>query len=323
MEDLTWILNMGISQIRPQNGLEDQNKVESPGKEKEVVSTETEQETETHLVQENPDPVPNKGRTAKTKPKRKRRVSGEEKTVVPAMPSARPRNESTEGPEEGEVQNETELVTEPQMNQGRSGDGDKDPKKLRRMLAKRQSAQRTRLRKRQYALELEGQVKALEIEVAIAPTRIKYFDRHNSSLKMQSSLIEQKISVYTDELVSKRAKYENLTLEREMLTQLYMLQRQRRLQQSSMAPPDPGLQAMNNMNWNQPRAGQLVGPGQLMGHGQMVGQGVDTMANMNVNQAGPQRFIRPGLQPVLNMSFNQPPGTKNMLNCPSFNRLGM
>ena len=72
MEDLTWILNMGISQIRPQNGLEDQNKVESPGKEKEVVSTETEQETETHLVQENPDPVPNKGRTAKTKPKRKR-----------------------------------------------------------------------------------------------------------------------------------------------------------------------------------------------------------------------------------------------------------
>ena len=72
MEDLTWILNMGISQIRPQNGLEDQNKVESPGKEKEAVSTETEQETETHLVQENPDPVPNKGRTAKTKPKRKR-----------------------------------------------------------------------------------------------------------------------------------------------------------------------------------------------------------------------------------------------------------
>lgn len=54
--------------------------------------------------------------------------------MVPAMPSARPRNESTEGPEEGEVQNETELVTEPQMNQGRSGDGDKDPKKLRRWI---------------------------------------------------------------------------------------------------------------------------------------------------------------------------------------------
>ena len=67
--------------------------------------------------------------------------------------------------------------------------------------------------------------------------------------------------------------------QREMLTQLYLLQCQRSLRQSSMVA-NPGIPPGSTA--------ELVGPNQLMG----------PMANMNLNQAGPQRLIQPaGLQP--------------------------
>ena len=44
----------------------------------------------------------------------------------------------------------------------------------------------------------------MKIEVAIAPTRIKFFYRQNASLKRQCSSIDQKILVYANELESKR-----------------------------------------------------------------------------------------------------------------------
>ncbi|KAK8461343.1 hypothetical protein SEVIR_1G019500v4 [Setaria viridis] len=84
-----------------------------------------------------------------------------------------------------------------------AADGVADPKRVKRILANRQSAQRSRVRKLQYISELERSVTSLQMEVSALSPRVAFLDHQRSLLTVGNSHLKQRIAALAQDKIFK------------------------------------------------------------------------------------------------------------------------
>ncbi|KAF8663739.1 hypothetical protein HU200_055062 [Digitaria exilis] len=108
---------------------------------------------------------------------------------------------------------------------GQAGDANteliRDPKRVKRILANRQSAQRSRVRKLQYISELERSVTTLQNEVSVLSPRVAFLDQQRTILTVGNSHLKQRIAALAQDKIFKDAHQEALRKEIERLRQVY------------------------------------------------------------------------------------------------------
>ncbi|KAJ9551729.1 hypothetical protein OSB04_015774 [Centaurea solstitialis] len=153
----------------------------------------------------------------------------ERKTMPPPEPEAeqqppqRPKHEPREVVEDdgGGYEQETDFV---KRDHGTfSGDGGTvvDPKRVKRILANRQSAQRSRVRKLHYISELERSVTNLQTEVSTLSPRVAFLDHQRLILNVDNSSLKQRIAALAQDKIFKDAHQEALKKEIERLRRVY------------------------------------------------------------------------------------------------------
>ncbi|KVI04334.1 basic leucine zipper 61-like [Cynara cardunculus var. scolymus] len=100
-----------------------------------------------------------------------------------------------------------------------------DPKRIKRILANRQSAQRSRVRKLQYISELERSVNSLQAEVSVLSPRVAYLDHQRLVLNVDNSVLRQRIAALSQDKLFKDAHQEALKGEIERLKHMYYQQK--------------------------------------------------------------------------------------------------
>ncbi|KAJ4976293.1 hypothetical protein NE237_001399 [Protea cynaroides] len=105
-----------------------------------------------------------------------------------------------------------------------NGDSIIDPRRVKRILANRQSAQRSRVRKLQYISELERSVSSLQTEVSTLSPRVAFLDHHRLVLNVDNSTLKQRIAALAQDKIFKDAHQEALRKEIERLRQVYQQQ---------------------------------------------------------------------------------------------------
>ncbi|KAM3329288.1 hypothetical protein ACQJBY_026383 [Aegilops geniculata] len=99
-----------------------------------------------------------------------------------------------------------------------------DPKRVKRIIANRQSAQRSRVRKLHYISELERSVTSLQTEVSALSPRVAFLDHQRSLLTLGNSHLKQRIAALAQDKIFKDAHQEALKKEIERLRQVYQQQ---------------------------------------------------------------------------------------------------
>lgn len=117
------------------------------------------------------------------------------------------------------------------------GDAIIDPKRVKRILANRQSAQRSRVRKLQYISELERSVTTLQSEVSALSPRVAFLDHQRLILNVDNSALKQRIAALAQDKIFKDAHQEALKKEIERLRQVYHQQNLKRIGNQSTQPP--------------------------------------------------------------------------------------
>ncbi|GLT69726.1 hypothetical protein SLA2020_418540 [Shorea laevis] len=144
--------------------------------------------------------------------------------------------------EPGEVQSsckpEPQRGTQPQPQPPPTSNPDStiDPKRVKRILANRQSAQRSRVRKLQYISELERSVTTLQTEVSALSPRVAFLDHQRVILTVDNSAMKQRIAALAQDKIFKDAHQEALKKEIERLTQL--MHHQQKLRKMNGAATD-------------------------------------------------------------------------------------
>lgn len=110
-----------------------------------------------------------------------------------------------------------------------SSDKITDPKRVKRILANRQSAQRSRVRKLQYISELERSVTSLQVEVSILSPRVAFLDHQRLLLNVDNSAVKQRIAALAQDKIFKDAHQEALKREIERLRQVYHQQNMKKM----------------------------------------------------------------------------------------------
>ncbi|KAF5202048.1 Basic leucine zipper [Thalictrum thalictroides] len=116
---------------------------------------------------------------------------------------------------------------------GRHISPENEPKKIKRILANRESAQRSRMKKLEYIAQLERTVDALRAEVSILSPQVVCHEQQRNFLKLENNAIKQKISSFMNENAFKDAEFQVLKDEKERLWQLYL----RNMQQNKQHKP--------------------------------------------------------------------------------------
>ncbi|KAK1389281.1 Basic leucine zipper 61 [Heracleum sosnowskyi] len=156
----------------------------------------------------------------------------QEKTMLtPQMPKKEP----------GEVDSECE----PEMKPGQTFSAGKDdsdtiivdPKRVKRILANRQSAQRSRVRKLQYISELERSVTSLQTEVSALSPRVAFLDHQRLILNVDNSALKQRIAALAQDKLFKDAHQEALKKEIERLRRVYHDQSLKKMDHNATAAP--------------------------------------------------------------------------------------
>ncbi|CAA7060659.1 unnamed protein product [Microthlaspi erraticum] len=146
--------------------------------------------------------------------------------------------------ETDEVQSQckTEPQDGPSANQnsgGSSGNRIHDPKRVKRILANRQSAQRSRVRKLQYISELERSVTSLQTEVSVLSPRVAFLDHQRLLLNVDNSAIKQRIAALAQDKIFKDAHQEALKREIERLRQVYHQQSLKKMENNNVSDQSP------------------------------------------------------------------------------------
>ncbi|CAI9784237.1 unnamed protein product [Fraxinus pennsylvanica] len=127
-----------------------------------------------------------------------------------------------------------------------SGDTIVDPKRIKRILANRQSAQRSRVRKLQYISELERSVTTLQSEVSALSPRVALLDHQRLLLNVDNSALKQRIAALAQDKIFKDAHQEALKKEIERLRKIYHEQNIKKMGGKATAeaqPPQPPVAA--------------------------------------------------------------------------------
>ncbi|XP_031484994.1 basic leucine zipper 34-like [Nymphaea colorata] len=120
-----------------------------------------------------------------------------------------------------------------------TADPNSDPKRVKRILANRLSAQRSRVRKLQYIADLEKSVNALQAEVSTLSPQVAYLDHQRLVLNVDNSALKQRMAALAQDKLFKDAHYEALKKEVQRLRQLYQ-QRQCLQKEEQVKPAEFG-----------------------------------------------------------------------------------
>ncbi|CAH8387650.1 unnamed protein product [Eruca vesicaria subsp. sativa] len=130
--------------------------------------------------------------------------------------------------------------TEPEDDSNNSGESSGkrtlDPKRVKRIIANRQSAQRSRVRKLQYISELERSVSSLQAEVSVLSPRVSFLDHQRLLLNVDNSALKQRIAALAQDKIFKDAHQESLKREIERLQQVYQQQRLNNIENANYSP---------------------------------------------------------------------------------------
>ncbi|KAM1011723.1 hypothetical protein ACFX2C_047031 [Malus domestica] len=135
-----------------------------------------------------------------------------------------------------QLKNESEEVESQCELQTTSNDRKVDPKRVKRILANRQSAQRSRVRKLQYISELERSVTSLQVEVSVLSPRVAFFDHQRLLLNVDNSALKQRIAALAQDKIFKDAHQEALKREIERLRQVYHQQNVKKMEKVAQSP---------------------------------------------------------------------------------------
>ncbi|KAG0576672.1 hypothetical protein KC19_5G098300 [Ceratodon purpureus] len=127
-----------------------------------------------------------------------------------------------------------------------------DPKKAKRILANRQSAQRSRVRKLQYISELERSVNALQTEVSTLSPQVGFYDHRRAMLTAENVLLKQKLAALSQSQRYKEAHNESLKKEVSRLLQIYNQQNhsQQQIQVVQHRPLSPNTYELAQQQFN-------------------------------------------------------------------------
>ncbi|KAI3755753.1 hypothetical protein L1987_55559 [Smallanthus sonchifolius] len=128
--------------------------------------------------------------------------------------------ETVEVDDGGGYEQETESV-KPPITFSSDGGTVVDPKRVRRILANRQSAQRSRVRKLHYISELERSVTTLQSEVSTLSPQVAFYDHQRLILNVDNSSLKQRIAALAQDKIFKDAHQEALKKEIERLRRVY------------------------------------------------------------------------------------------------------
>ncbi|KAK6230672.1 hypothetical protein QUC31_002190 [Theobroma cacao] len=145
--------------------------------------------------------------------------SNNDEKPVPSLDLQQPKNEP--GDVESSCKAETQATQPPPTS---NDDSIIDPKRVKRILANRQSAQRSRVRKLQYISELERSVTTLQTEVSALSPRVAFLDHQRLILNVDNSALKQRIAALAQDKIFKDAHHEALKKEIERLRQVYQQQ---------------------------------------------------------------------------------------------------
>ncbi|KAM7252106.1 hypothetical protein ACFE04_023989 [Oxalis oulophora] len=158
------------------------------------------------------------------------------------------------------------LANNQQLSNNANGDLVCDPKRVKRILANRQSAQRSRVRKLQYISELERSVTSLQNEVSALSPRVAFLDHQRLILNVDNSALKQRIAALAQDKIFKDAHQEALKKEIERLRQIYQQQQQNMKKQNNNnnvtiasttnggAPPSTSAEASHSQQQQQAQA---------------------------------------------------------------------
>ncbi|KAG4122984.1 hypothetical protein ERO13_D11G306300v2 [Gossypium hirsutum] len=161
-----------------------------------------------------------------------------------------------EKPTPGEVESSYKLHETQPPSTSNGGDPITDPKRVKRILANRQSAQRSRVRKLQYISELERSVTTLQTEVSTLSPRVAFLDHQRVVLTVENSALKQRIAALAQDKIFKDAHQEALKKEIERLTQVYQQQQSLKNMNDNHPPPPP--QQQQPLLPPPPNEGQLI-----------------------------------------------------------------
>ncbi|OVA02762.1 Basic-leucine zipper domain [Macleaya cordata] len=124
---------------------------------------------------------------------------------------------------------QTELDDAQKYKWGRKFDPNMDPKKIKRIMANRLSAQKSRLKKLEYKADLERTANALQEEVSSLSPQVVHFDRQRLIRRMENTALKQRIAHFNSDKILKEAEFKALKQETEKLReQLYKLQQKQK-----------------------------------------------------------------------------------------------
>ncbi|TKY48911.1 Basic leucine zipper 61 [Spatholobus suberectus] len=143
--------------------------------------------------------------------------------------------------DEVESQCKQEIIQPPNdTNTSSSSERITDPKRVKRILANRQSAQRSRVRKLQYISELERSVTSLQAEVSVLSPRVAFLDHQRLLLNVDNSALKQRIAALAQDKIFKEAHQEALKREIERLRQVFHQQNLKKMENAAGSPlPSP------------------------------------------------------------------------------------
>ncbi|KAI9083469.1 hypothetical protein K1719_034411 [Acacia pycnantha] len=147
----------------------------------------------------------------------------DEVVTVKENQQQQPPKNSEQGEVESSCKNET--ASPPSSVAPSSVETIGDPKRVKRILANRQSAQRSRVRKLQYISDLENSVTTLQTEVSVLSPRVAFLDHQRLVLNIDNSALKQRIAALAQDKIFKDAHQEALKKEIERLRQVYEQQK--------------------------------------------------------------------------------------------------
>lgn len=153
--------------------------------------------------------------------------NNEEKPMAMAL-DVKPKTETIED----ESMCKNEAAAPPSSATGTCTETVVDPKRVKRILANRQSAQRSRVRKLQYISELERSVTTLQTEVSALSPRVAFLDHQRLILNVDNSALKQRIAALAQDKIFKDAHQEALKKEIERLRQIYHQQKLQKMSNS-------------------------------------------------------------------------------------------
>lgn len=133
-----------------------------------------------------------------------------------------------------------------------------DPKRIKRILANRQSAQRSRVRKLQYISELERSVTTLQAEVSVLSPRVAFLDHQRLVLNVDNSVLKQRIAALAQDKIFKDAHQEALKREIERLREIYYQQNLKKMENDDDHPTKTQPAADADANNGSEKKEQLV-----------------------------------------------------------------